>query len=194
MSIPLKWRSIAYLKRGSARQQLAWDVLNEARIMEQLASANPILIGTVPIDIDIEGSDLDIACVADDLGGFRALVRTCFGQAMGFRDAFSMAAGGAAYVANFLKGGFEFEIFAQVLPLEQQFGVRHMVVEDRILNLYGSELRQKIRRLKRQGIKTEPAFAQAFGIDHDPYAFLSQLYSKSDSEICALLGDFLPKT
>jgi hypothetical protein len=41
-----------------------------ARLPRDLAPFAPTLVGTYPLGLQIEGSDLDIACTCDDLGAF----------------------------------------------------------------------------------------------------------------------------
>nr|WP_255539722.1 DUF4269 domain-containing protein [Parapedobacter sp. ISTM3] len=77
-----------------------------------------------------------------------------------------------AIVANFFLDGFEIEIFGQRIPTRQQFAYRHLIVEHNLLNKHGEKFRQQIIELKRQGRKTEPAFALALGLTGDPYTEL----------------------
>ncbi|MNY83296.1 hypothetical protein D3C86_2259750 [compost metagenome] len=51
-----------------------------------------------------------------------------------------------------------------------------MYVEYNLLSIHGEQFRQHIIELKKQGLKTEPAFAQALGIKGDPYLELLKLY------------------
>ncbi len=46
---------------------------------------------------------------------------------------------------------------------------RHMIKEYEILKMYGEEFRKQIIQLKRQGLKTEPAFGVLLGLKNDPY-------------------------
>ena len=50
-----------------------------------------------------------------------------------------------------------------------------MLVEYRILQLANGKLHQAIRKMKKAGIKTEPAFAQYFKLEGDPYQALLEL-------------------
>ena len=78
--------------------------------------------------------------------------------------------------------GFDFELFAQAIPVEQQHGYVHMLIEARLLDLF-PEAREAIRALKRDGLKTEPAFGQYFGIMGDPYAALLDLAALDDETL-----------
>ncbi|MGV3705413.1 MAG: DUF4269 domain-containing protein [Arcticibacter sp.] len=51
---------ITYLKLGNKKQQKVYRILVSHRIMEQLSAYTPIFVGTIPIRIDIETSDIDI--------------------------------------------------------------------------------------------------------------------------------------
>ena len=57
-----KFESIEYLKNGNSRQVQSYKILKSINIFNILKEFNPILVGTIPIGIDIEKSDLDIVC------------------------------------------------------------------------------------------------------------------------------------
>lgn len=61
----LDFTRIDYLKNGNERQRRAYEVLTKYNIFEKLSYYSPVLAGTVPIEIDIEGSDLDIIFEVD---------------------------------------------------------------------------------------------------------------------------------
>ena len=50
---------ISYLKNGNKKQQLAYSVINQYSILEILQQHEPIVVGTIPIEVDIVDSDLD---------------------------------------------------------------------------------------------------------------------------------------
>ncbi|WP_343643838.1 DUF4269 domain-containing protein [Chryseobacterium sp.] len=56
---------IDYLKDGNERQKRAYEILTKYRVFEKLKDYSPILAGTVPIEIDIKGSDLDLIFEVD---------------------------------------------------------------------------------------------------------------------------------
>lgn len=87
-------------------------------------------------------------------------------------------------IANFFLDGFEIEIFGQNIPTRLQFAYRHLIVEYNLLNKHGEKLRQKIVELKKQGWKTEPAFALALGLTGDPYAELLKFEANDKNTNC----------
>ena len=164
--------NINYLKSGTARQQKAFEVLNENLILQKLYDFTPILVGTIPINIAIDSSDLDIACYWKDKNHFIEMVRKNFSEEKSFQIYEKEISGEEAVVANFFTDDFEIEIFGQNIPVQEQFGFRHMIIEAKILEEKGEDFRQKIIELKKSGIKTEPAFSQLLNLKGDPYEAL----------------------
>nr|WP_235929873.1 DUF4269 domain-containing protein [Chengkuizengella marina] len=91
-------------------------------------------------------------------------------------------------IVNFEYKGWLFEIFAQPQETKRQNAFRHMVIENRILNLADNSFRQLIISLKKQGMKTEPAFAKLLAIEGDPYIGLLEFEILSDVEIKEILA------
>lgn len=160
---------IKYLKNGNNRQRQAYSILTNNQVLIKLKQFDPILVGTVPLNIDIENSDLDIICYFEDKEYFQNFIKNKFGNENKFTIRELRSLSSSAIVANFFLNDFEVEIFGQNIPTKQQFAYRHLIVEHKILNKYGEKFRQKIVDLKRQGHKTEPAFALALGLTGDPY-------------------------
>lgn len=61
-----QFKSIKYLEEGNAKQRLAYNTLQKSKVFNILSQYNPVLVGTIPIDIDIASSDLDIICEVYD--------------------------------------------------------------------------------------------------------------------------------
>lgn len=182
------WRDPGYLKRGNDTQRRAFQTLVSLRVFERLAAYDPVLVGTIPIDVDIKTSDLDVICDARNLDAFERDVREHFGAKRAFAIKRNVHHGVPAVIARFETDAFPIEIFGQPLRVAEQAAYRHMVVEARLLQLGGQGARDAIRELKRAGVKTEPAFAQHFNIAGDPYAALLDLFDKSDNELRAMIG------
>lgn len=166
---------IEYLRNGNKRQQAAYALLHNIRIMELLQPYNPLLAGTIPLGIDIPGSDLDILCYCPDMDRFTTELLQHFGhyEAFAFNQVQTLA--GLATTVSFQVSGFPIEVFGQAVPTEEQLGYRHMLIEYRLLQERGPEFRQQIIDLKSSGLKTEPAFAQLLGLTGDPYLALLNL-------------------
>lgn len=181
------FRDWSFLAEGSADQRRAFATLSRHRPFDRLARHDTGLAGTFPIDIAVEGSDLDILVKADDPFAMAPFLDAAFGHHPGYAHRRTTAADGPALVAGFTLDGLPIEIFVQALPVARQMGWRHMLVEARLLALAPS-LRPAIRALKQAGMKTEPAFARLLALAGDPYQALLALEPLDDSVLTDLLS------
>ncbi len=169
------FKGIEYLKTGSNRQRCAYALLKELSVFDKLSDYDPVLAGTIPIDIDIPDSDLDIICMCTDHSEFADTVTRLFGDERDFTVGEKIFNGVQSTVVKFTTDDFAIEIFAQNIPTCKQNAYRHMIIEHRILMDRDDEFRQEIIRLKQEGYKTEPAFAKLLGIQGDAYSELLEL-------------------
>ncbi len=176
------------LGQGTARQQEAYRVLQNLDIFRVLDPYTPVLAGTIPLDIDVPGSDLDIICEAYDLSVFQRVVTNAFGDAEAFTVEQKQIGDLPSVIANFYCGYFPVEIFGQARPVTRQNAYRHMTVESRLLEIGGEAARQAIRELKQSGMKTEPAFARYFKLKGDPYQVLLELSLLNPFELRAVIA------
>ena len=188
------WRDLTSLLHGTATQQAAYHALEALRVFALLRAFDPVLAGTIPLDIDIPGSDLDIVCCATDVEAFAQHLHTTFGQCDTFGLQHTIIDGLPTVIAQFTAQGFLIEIFGQPRPVMEQHAVRHMVVEERLLRHGGAEVRQHIRHLKSQGLKTEPAFAVVFRLPGDPYQTLLQLAELGEAELVSVMTSLPPRS
>jgi hypothetical protein len=181
--------SPAYLLAGTPRQQEVYSLLLSEGVFEVLREYSPCLAGTIPLGVDIPESDADIICEVRNHEAFRRLLLRNFRHCAAFEVREGKAQERVFTLASF-RLSFEnlqmlrVEIFGQTLPVQQQNAYRHLVVEARLLRLAGEGAKSCIRKLKAQGIKTEPAFAQYFGIAGEPYQALLDLYDVEDEVLC----------
>ena len=187
MKASIRWQDPTYLRTGTPRQQAALNVLQDLKVFEILADYSPVLVGSLPLAIDLPSSDLDIICAADNLAGFSDQVKYAFGNQADFRIKQKVINGLQTTVAKFASAGFAVEIFGQPRPVEAQNAYRHMVVEARLLEIGGEEAQQAIRQLKGKGLKTEPAFARYFNLGGDPYAVLLEMGTLEEDALRAAL-------
>jgi hypothetical protein len=161
--------NIEYLKDGNERQRAAYRTLTENSIFERLQLFSPLLTGTIPINIDIDESDLDIICYWKKKNEFANTLRREFGQINGFNLTEQVINNYETVLASFCLDDFEIEIFGQNRPTKEQDSFRHMVIEYQILRTRGEVFRQEIIKLKKDGLKTEPAFGRLLGMERNPY-------------------------
>ncbi|SFD10738.1 DUF4269 domain-containing protein [Flavobacterium phragmitis] len=163
------FKNIEYLKTGNQKQQLAFEVLTKHKVLEKLVDFDPILVGTIPINIDIRNSDLDIVCHWENKLDFIERVKQHFEKETHFGIRELVIDNQESVVANFFIDVFEIEIFGQNTPTELQNGYRHMIIEDKILRSKDKNFRLEIIKLKEKGIKTEPAFGLLLGLKENVY-------------------------
>ncbi|WP_231459060.1 MULTISPECIES: DUF4269 domain-containing protein [unclassified Pedobacter] len=169
----INFLDITYLNAGNERQKKAYLILSKNNILEKLNRFAPILVGTIPINIDIEKSDLDIICCFIDKEEFKNHLVMLFQHEQGF--IISENATFNSIKANFFIDDFELEIFGQNIPTQQQNAYRHMLVEHKLLLEKGEDFRQQIIALRKQGYKTEPAFAKLLNLQGNAYEQLLKL-------------------
>lgn len=190
----MNFLNLEYLRLGSDRQKQAAMVIDELRLWDHLKPYNPILVGTIPIGIDIASSDLDIICHVTDFARFERELKTRYSKLVSNFTCSSRTVNNVdRTVARFRYNGWEFEIFAQSLPSTKQNGYRHMIVEYKLLKRLGEAARQRIIELKRSGYKTEPAFAKLLHISGDPYEELLQIYHWPEDRLDAYIKSYMDK-
>lgn len=182
------WRDIGYLRSGSPRQRRAAQCLDGLGLPARFADLEATLVGTIPLGIDVPDSDLDIVCTAPDLDAFADRVRADFGDRPDLTAVRREVRSGPAVIARFAAAGERIELFAQARPVAMQDAYRHMVVEWRLLQLGGPDLRSRVIDLKRNGMKTEPAFAAALGLPGDPYLALLDRHERTDADLGAFIS------
>ncbi|WP_432204348.1 DUF4269 domain-containing protein [Cetobacterium somerae] len=183
-----RFQNIEYLKKGNLKQKISYKILTEINIFKILQNYKPFLVGTIPLEIDIEKSDLDIVCEISEKteDEFKNIIFHSFSKYKNFniKDDFLK---NRVIVINFVVDGIEIEIFASKEKSIKTNGYRHMIIEFRILKLADKKFKRKIIELKKLGIKTEPAFAQLLKLKGDSYDALLEYEKLKDEEIKEIL-------
>jgi ribosomal protein S18 acetylase RimI-like enzyme len=157
------------------------------RLCSRLGAYTPTWIGTFPLGLQVAGSDLDVACAADDLEAFEGDLRSA-AAALGVTvTPERLPLSPPVSLTRLRLDGLEIEIFCQVLPVTAQAGFRHMIIEGRLLVIGGEPLRRQILAAKQAGQKTEPAFASVLGLPGDPFAAVLGLESWTDAALAGLV-------
>lgn len=170
----IDFTNIEYLKEGNDRQRSTYIVLTELSLFEHLQEYKPILTGTIPIGIDIPKSDLDIICQCSNHLKFAETLNSLYSDEKKYQIRTSKWNDLESTIATFHSGKFEIEIFGQDCPTENQSAYRHMIIEHKILNSKDDKFRADIIQMKKEGMKTEPAFARLLGLQGNPYEELLQ--------------------
>lgn len=179
----INWEDISYLKFGNKVQKHAHTCLLALGVFEQLSSYNPVLVGTVPISINLKDSDLDIICEIKDNTEFSNNLNALYSA----NPEFNIKKRKNYVVCSFFYDGFPIEIYGEQKPVKQQNAYLHMLAEYKILNLAGSRFKQAIIQLKQNGFKTEPAFGYLLGVEN-AYTELLEFTSKPDIELLEIIN------
>ena len=171
----IDFSNIEYLKLGNARQKAFYKLLVKHNIFEKLSEFNPTLVGSVPIGIDIEGSDLDIICEWRGKMNFINTLKANFSSKHEFLYREVVKNEMETVICSFQIDNVKFEVFGQNRPIKEQQAYRHLLIEYRILMEKGEEFMGKIIELKKLGYKTEPAFAAILCIEGDSYQAILDL-------------------
>jgi hypothetical protein len=175
------------LRNGSPTQQRAHAALRSFGLPDLLAPFNPTLTGTVPLDLGLPGSELELLCEVRDLEGFQRVLRELFGDVPGSWTIRKRVNGTPTVLARFTSGEFPVEIYGQQRKVDEQEAYVLMALEDRLLKVGGEPLRLAVLSLRQAGMKTEAAFAECLGLKGDPYRALLELAPLPDTELAPLL-------
>lgn len=164
--------TIEYLLDGNDKQKAVYRTLKDNYILERLRLFTPLLTGTIPINIDTDDSDIDIICYWNNKDEFIKTLTREFDKFDRFAWTEKRINNYDTILANFLLDKFQIEIFGQNRPTKEQESFKHMIIEYEILMSRGESFRQEIVRLKKEGLKTEPAFGKLLGLEGNPYEAL----------------------
>lgn len=162
------------------------EALDRSGLLAALARFDPHVAGTPPLGLDLPDSDIDVLCHMADAFSF---TRTLWDFARGLCGftVHQWTGGGRPIVASFRTAGWRIEVFGEARPVSLQRGWRHFAIERRLLALGGEALRAAVMERRRDGMKTEPAFADVLRLGGDPYVALLDLEAASDDALAQML-------
>jgi uncharacterized protein len=164
-------------------QSQIYQALRESRVLELLKPYRPLVAGTFPLDLQTEGSDLDILMTIQKLEELPGLFENHFARMEQYQCRQISVDGQATVLASFRFQGVPFEVFAQRQESIRQRAYLHFQIEERLMRLGGQSFKQKVIDARAKGLKTEPAFAQILGLLGDPYEALLKLHARSENEL-----------
>lgn len=160
--------------------QLANKLIQQKKIFEIFEYFNPEFVGTIPIGIDTENSDIDIIFdLKDKKLEFKNLVLKYFSK----EKSFNLIETNQFIQADFEYKKIKFQFYAEEKSTHKQFAYRHFKIEERILLIAGDEFREKIIQLKKTGLNTEHAFCKLLRQKGNPFYSILKLEKLSDSEL-----------
>ncbi|MCL6217606.1 DUF4269 domain-containing protein [Zunongwangia sp. M21534] len=160
----MDFKNLDYLKHGSTIQQLAYHELSVLKIMWVLDEFHPVLTGTIPLDIAISSSDLDISCTVKNHDEFKQKLFKNYAEQSDFSFKTTSRFGETASICCFEGEHFKIEIFGQHLEVTQQNAYRHMIIDHKILKENDNNFSREIIKLKREGLKNRACFRKIASI------------------------------
>lgn len=146
------------------------EVIDKQHLLKDLQQYYPIISGSVPAGLDLENSDFDILCEVHNFEVFEQHLRSLNINDLQIRRLSSHSL--PAVVAQFVKDGLKFEIFAQSCLVYRQWSHRHFIAEYRMVKYLGESFRQNVIAAKQRGLNTENAIAEVLSIPGDAYKTL----------------------
>ena len=180
---------LRWLEEGDSRQREIARQLQSSGILTKLADYSPSVAGTFPIGLDIPGSDIDLLCEVYDHRAFMEQMQVLFGEEPDFYTEQGRMNGEAYSTVRFRLGELPIELFGQGRPVSEQNGCRHMIAEYRLLAGDQPSALEDIRALKLSGMKTEPAFAEYYGLLGNPYEVLYELSTSAEQELRQIVAN-----
>jgi len=95
-------------------------VIEQLDFNHKLNAYNPTPIGTPPLNIDIESSDIDIACTAEKLVEFETVVSKLYSHHSNYYSDYFRSRGNDGVRVSFIFDNWEIELFCQSIPVEEQ--------------------------------------------------------------------------
>ncbi|MEA9356066.1 VOC family protein [Bacteriovorax sp. PP10] len=160
-----------------------FGALEESKILKNFKKYMPFVAGTFPLGVYTEQSDLDILMYATDLNELSSELKREYGHLEGFTSEQLSVDGLETLIVNFNLYKVPFEIFAQDKVVPKQKAYLHFQIEERLLKLGGEKLKKTVIEKRKNGLKTEPAFATGLGIKVDAYNELLLLQKVADSQL-----------
>jgi Domain of unknown function (DUF4269) len=159
--------------------------ISQSRILDLLVDYSPQVVSTILVEFDTDQSDIDIVCEYQQQTTFAKN----FADSFCHYDSYNLTVFPEYVIGHFKKSGFLFEVYATHIPVTQQLAFRHYQVMKRIALLGDESLKQQIRVLRNEGLKTEAAISAQLRLEGDPYAAVLELESWSDDQLKVYLQE-----
>lgn len=160
----------------------------ELKLLEIFRNQQPFIAGTIPLAIDNQGADLDFLVSFAHSEDFVTICRQAFSKEDEFEVGSSKNEESEYALCRFNYKGIPIEIFSSSISTYKQNAFVHFDIEEKILKYGPAEWHSEIPKLKRSGVKTEPAFAMIMkNMSGDSYQYLYNLQKKSIADLRAAI-------
>lgn len=161
-----------------------WGAIQRSGLLADFHEFEPLIAGTFPIALDVAGSDVDVMMSGIHWERIGRMLNERLASRADFQLRSMIRDGRETVIARFREGDVPFEIFVQKdISSVRQTAYRHFQVEERFLKLGGEKFLSSLQQLRRQGLKTEPAFAQVLGLSGDPFQQLLLFDSQPEHDL-----------
>ena len=157
----------------------AEKAISHCRVINALEGHSPKIVSTIFVELDTDQSDIDVICEFQESDTFACRLKNKFQIYKDYRLKTHIN----SVICRFEVSGFIFEIYGAPVPVHKQLAFRHYRVMQRLAKMGGEPFKQRVRKLKRGGLKTEPAISQLLGLKGDPYGAVLQLESWSNLQL-----------
>jgi len=174
-------KSLEHIINIEKKESIA-NFLSESKILHLFDHYHPCISGTFPLDLEVDKSDLDIIFSSNDLHQFINETDNHFNSYPNYKKSFFNYQNETSAVVNFDYHDLPVELFCQTKTTFQQQANLHFLIEGRLLKIFGNHLKRKILHLKKQGMKTEPAFGEVLNLNN-PYQDLLEIGHLTDYQL-----------
>lgn len=181
----LSLESVINLEKNSS----VFSALKTTNVLNLLASFSPLIAGTFPLSVNIDSSDIDILISAKNLTFMKDVLIENFKKYSDFKCKEVLVQNEPSIIVTFSYKNINFEIFGQCTPSVRQKAYRHFLIEERLLKIGGDSFKEKVLSARKQGMKTEPAFAKVLNLKGDSYDLLLDLQKRSNQYLRTLFSD-----
>lgn len=164
-----------------------FSALMTSGVLEHFKSFTPLVVGTFPLNLETQHSDIDIILSSVNLNQLENSIIEFCSKFLDFKFSKTLIQNEITLLINFTFQNKAFELFAQSNHSIDQNAFRHFFIEERLLKIGGPSFKEKIMSFRNSGHKTEPSFCLALGLSSDDsYNYLLELQNKSEQELKVL--------
>lgn len=165
------------------QQTKIFNALTKSKILELLSPYDPLIAGSVPLGLAESDADVDILLSAGKMSLFQNFIQEILSKKFELSVKSKRFQNEESLIVQFKYQDVKFELVVQEISTHRQLAYQHFQTEERLLMLGDLQFFNQIKSLRKQGIKTEPAFAKALGLAENPYLEIAKLRALSEKNL-----------